>query len=217
MTGKISILTPISCPVSPTWALRIKNLKIPGEWSWHTVKGFPIDEARNQLVRMALKDSEYMFFLDSDVVPPVDAILVLLSLRLPFVCGLYWSKRQSSKYPGGHWVAWHSLKPDVPLLPDNIPKTSLVEVEAVGMGCCLIHRKVFEKMEKAYGEWFAWTLRGSNAFTEGGKGRSEDIEFSQRVRSLGIPIYVNTRVRCMHIFGSGGAAVSENGQVVQVV
>ena len=159
----VSILIPVSGPVSPSWALALKRLVIPGRFTLHMIKGVPIDVARNTLVKWALKDgAEWIFFLDSDIILDDYALVNLMQWKLPIVSCLYWAKKMAKdKYPNGHWCAWKSIEPEEPLdLKKHLPKGHrLVEVEAVGMGCCLIHRRVFEMLiERGYTEWFKWTL-----------------------------------------------------------
>ncbi len=91
---KVLIAVPVgeSCGLSPTWALKLANLVryIPGEYEVQVIKGFTIDVAREFSVKLAReKGADYLFFLDSDVVPDRDdAVLQLLQWRLPVVCGV---------------------------------------------------------------------------------------------------------------------------------
>ena len=74
--------------VTVAWSLGFRNLIIPGEIL--PVTGMPFDMARNTICRHALEhDFEYVFMLDSDVIPPSDTILRLMSHRQPFISGVY--------------------------------------------------------------------------------------------------------------------------------
>ena len=52
-----------------------------------------VDKARNELVRMALKDNcDYILFIDSDTIIPSGALDTLLAMDVDIASGLYFSK-----------------------------------------------------------------------------------------------------------------------------
>ncbi|HET6447102.1 MAG TPA: hypothetical protein VFI27_21275 [candidate division Zixibacteria bacterium] len=57
---------------------------------YFTFRMTPHDRARNELVRFFLSQEQltHIFFVDSDTIPPEDAIQKLLAHDLPFVTGL---------------------------------------------------------------------------------------------------------------------------------
>jgi hypothetical protein len=70
------------------WAYGFKNLIIPGQFIG--LSGMPYDHSRNAAVMQFLSGPwEWLFSLDSDVIPPRDAILRLLAHNQPFISGLY--------------------------------------------------------------------------------------------------------------------------------
>lgn len=179
------------------WALALRRLILPGPEP-RGVSGLPFDHARNMGVQMMLESgSDYLFFLDSDVMPPADAVLRLLRWNLPLVSGMYCRRSPPHTLPvmmrGGQWVT------DLPSDPNN----PLTEVELVGAGCLLIHRSVFEKMRQLPHRpgkpWFDWRsdLQGQVPM---GEATSEDYTFCNTVRkALGVPILVDTSIRCLHV------------------
>lgn len=94
---------------------------------------------RNNIVAR-LGEAEWLFFIDHDTVPPTDSLPRLLSLQAPFVSGIY----------------HHRNDPNTPLIYRRHESTGLYqhivdyergavfEVDAIGMGCALIHRSVFK-------------------------------------------------------------------------
>lgn len=75
---------------------------------------------------------------------------------------------------------------------DGYPEDSLIEVDAVGTGCILIHRSVLLELQKQatpnQGKDWAWFVEGAIDGTYFG----EDLLFSKRLKSLGFPIYAHT-------------------------
>lgn len=81
---------------------------------------------------------------------------------------------------------------------DDYPLDSVIEVDAVGTGCLLIHRSILELLqEKAtenQGKDWAWFVDGAIA----GRWFGEDLLFSKRLKSLNIPIHAHTGAICAH-------------------
>lgn len=81
---------------------------------------------------------------------------------------------------------------------DNYPIDQLIEVDAVGTGCLLIHRDVLlelqSKATENQGPNWAWFVDGAIAGTWFG----EDLLFSKRLQSLNIPIHAHTGAICAH-------------------
>ncbi len=154
-----------------------------------SLKGLPTDFARNKLVKLAMDNkSDYIFFLDSDVVCPADAIYKLLSDNLPIVSGIYRNKTD------GLPAAWR-------LIPNPTPTGkyaplngfggdgALEKVDVVGMGACLINMEVFKRVKYP---WFKW---GIDIYSS---GVSEDFAFCEKAKEAGLPTYIDCRVICEH-------------------
>jgi hypothetical protein len=174
------------------WALNLRRMVIPGEVA--AVSGMPYDMARNALCARALTEGwEYLFFLDSDVTPPVDAIPRLMAHKKPLVSGVYHRRSEPAGVPvmikGGQWVF-------------DPPPNRVIEVDVVGAGCLLIHRSVLEQLppqdERRGKRWFDW--RVDMPGLPPGEAMSEDFTFNLHVkRTLGVPTLVDTSVVCGHI------------------
>lgn len=189
------------------WAYGLRNLHIP---NGHCLglAGMPYDHARNEAVHRCLQGGyEWLFSLDSDVIPPPDAITRLLSRQQPIISGLYCRRSPPHAVPvmikDGQWVV-------------NYPRGSIVEVDLVGAGCFLVHRSVFEKFATKPGRpgkpWFDWKvdLRGYPGIPSQ-ECLSEDFSFCQRARTeFGYKVLVDTSVECKHV----GFAQSTYGQFV---
>jgi len=160
-----------------------------------------IAEAREYLAKQALQtNAEWLFWVDSDNLVPPDALKLMLTYAQRFgpaaYCGAYYTKKNRFEVTLAAWVkavdprtgqpAYRGLHPDI-----LNSKGELVEVDVAGMGCCLEHRSIYEKIPPP---WFKWTF---DPFL--GAGTSEDFFHFERVKAHGFKVYLCTRVLCAHI------------------
>ncbi len=145
--------------VSMDWAMMLSQLQRPGGTAFVSSSHWPWDVGRNRIVENAMRENaEYVLMLDSDVVPPRDAILRLMGHKVPIVQGLYYMR----------------TPPFVPLVMRVDPTTKpgegvrfaqvaswtpgeLVPVDTVATGCLLMHRRVLETFHDQGVPWFEWT------------------------------------------------------------
>ena len=133
---------------------------------------------------------DYLFWLDDDVLPPADALVRLLAHQKQFVSGLYFAREfphrpQIYERVGTAFQTMHSYE------------EGLVEVGAVGHGCCLVHKTVYDLLSNVpvatlYGRelspWYEFlTTLG------------EDFYFCNRLVQIGVPVLVDTTVKCKHL------------------
>ncbi len=190
---------------SMAWSLGLRRLQ---PWTMPVIplSGRPFDEARNLLAMRALEcGAEWLFFLDSDVVPPEDAVPRLIARGKPLISGIYARRSPPMSLPvmmrGGRWV-------------EKYPANTLIEVDVVGAGCMLIHRSILEKLppQRPGKHWFDWRV-DMQAVLPPGECLSEDYTFCYHVkRQLGIPTVVDTSVICRHI-GLGESTPGNFGPV----
>ena len=81
---------------------------------------------------------------------------------------------------------------------DDYPLDQIIEVDATGTGCLLIHRSVLLKMKENatshQGKDWAWFVEGAIDGTYFG----EDLLFSKRLKSLGFKIWAHTGAILQH-------------------
>jgi len=175
--------------VTMEWVASFKSLQHPPAAISYS-RGTPIDHCRNALIdQMFGTNCEYIFFLDSDIVAPPDTILRLMNHHLPVVSAIYWIKHPTPLQKP-HPALWreNAEKQAVPVI-DHRPG-ELLEVDFVGCGALLVHRKVFERIEKPY---FRWTV----GFEK--DGMSEDFTWCKKVRAAGFKIFCDTSLVCRHV------------------
>jgi hypothetical protein len=105
------------------------------------------DANRNEVSKGFIgEDADWIFWIDDDTVPPIDAILHLVKLGRPFVAGLYFLPRKPFNP-----IAYKRHTDSGLYYPIyNYPKGALMEVDSVGMGCTLIHRSVYEQIRDSH-------------------------------------------------------------------
>lgn len=146
-----------------------------------------IIRGRNRLRRICLdRGYDYLFFLDTDVIPPPDAIDHLLRHNKEVVSGIYLG---ASAYDGKPKIRPVLYAPvsggDVRTMRiQEVLGDRLIPVAVAGLGCCLIKREIVEKI----------AFRNIGSSTTGG----EDAAFFKDVRALGLTPYADTSVKCFH-------------------
>jgi hypothetical protein len=149
-------------------------------------EGALVDEARNQLVRRAFETNPevtHLFWLDSDVLPPPDALERLLAHDKQVVGGVYHLKEPP------HPPLVYDLDPYRPLeLPPE--EGGLRRVGGVGLGCALVRAEVYQRISQHFRDirWYELSY-----------GTGEDVHFFERCRQVGVEVWVDPTVRCGHV------------------
>lgn len=174
--------------VTIDFALELLALAKPPNTQIKVWRGMPIDVARNRLVKDAREmGAKYIFFQDSDqIAERNDALIQLMSLQLPIISGLYWSKKSCPCMwrlaPGGQTYS--------PIT--QFPESGLLEVDVCGCGCCLIDMRVFDHIPPP---WFVWEV--DDPMIQAGKF-SEDFHFFRKAKAAGYKVLVHTGIRWYH-------------------
>jgi hypothetical protein len=154
---------------------------------------------RNKLVKVFLDtmpaDVDRLIMVDDDNVfkswQPSAVAALVDAVHHPIVSGLYfafdaeqWKLRplvMRRRPDGGYEYVWR--------YPEG-----MVEVDAIGMGFCCIHRSALEEWRASHGDtWFDFGQRPSGAFA------LEDESFCGRMQSIGKTIHVHTNLRIGHM------------------
>lgn len=185
--------------VATKWAMGYRSLQLPPSAACTVLSGAPFDHARNMACENLLNHKfTWLFFLDDDVVAPPDTFERLKSHNKDIISGIYYRRATPIvpvmlKYDDkgqSQWVTQWS------------PPNSVIEVDLVGAGCLLIHRRVIERMSRP---WFEWQLGKVDPPPVPGEAPrpaklSEDFAFCYKAkREFGFSIFVDTSVQCDHI------------------
>lgn len=207
----MTIGIPHTGTVSTAWAINFRTVQMPPRVKFITLSGQPVDQARNMIVENAV--GSHIFFWDSDVIIPNDTIPRLLKRNLPIVSGLYW-RRATPPVPGMYRY-FSDLQSEFGMGGHravlNWEPNSLVQVDAVGAGCLLVDRRVFQTIpQSAVREWYikhygdtpvtrnvpdGWFYFG----TIKANMMSEDFIMTNVAKEYGFPTVVDTSVLCHHV------------------
>ncbi len=162
---------------------------------FRVIKDLPKDTRINSIIsgRNIIRNEflkgeyEYLLFLDSDIIPPQNAIEKLLSNKKDVISGIALVAKHINRKPyalpciyqiiEGKGFRQFSLK--------EVMGDKVVEADIVGFGCCLIHKDVIKDIE----------IRQEGGAKTGG----EDFAFSIDAKKAGFKIYADTSVKCFHM------------------
>ena len=164
-----------------------------------------ITHGRSRIANFFVNNTEfeYLFCLDADVAFSPEDMLKLYSYQKPIV---------SASYPMKTLPLRHCYELYNPVkLCGN-----LVKIGGIGMGFVLIHRSVFEKLNKYYSElkYFPGLNNSNYPITEKeyhnsyhyfaemnkeGKYLGEDMSFFHRVSDIGYDVWMDTSIELQHI------------------
>jgi hypothetical protein len=145
----------------------------------------PLFAARNDCVKAFLNsDASYLFLIDSDAVPPLNAIDALLShgFDKKIVSGLCPELKRDSdgilkKVP----MALRKVKNGEYKIIDGNELNGLISVDAAGTICVMIHKSVFKKL---HFPWFA--------------NLAEDFYFYEKAKASGFDVFVDCDCEVTH-------------------
>lgn len=182
--------------VTTKWAMSYRNLQLPPHSATSVLTGMPFDHARNTACENMLNNGfSWLFFLDDDVATPPDIIHRLLSHQKDIVSAVY-NRRAlpicpvALRYDAQGQAQWVTGWPQ---------GSTLIDVDLVGAGALLIHRRVLERMQKPWFEWELGRVDPPGAQNVPAK-LSEDFAFCRKAkRNYGFQIFLDTTIQCEHI------------------
>lgn len=165
-----------------------------------------IVSARNMVVERFLADdrADWLFWIDTDMGFAADTVDRLLSYAdpddAPVVGALCFANRETgSDGMGGfrtkavptiyYWGEHDGLRGFQAVA--SYPDDRLVQCNATGSACVLVHRSAFERVGKG---WYDPILNPTT-----GTPMGEDLSFCARLGAEGIPVFVHTGIRTTHL------------------
>ena len=150
---------------------------------WRRLREFAgVDLAGSYVLTWSLEVDT--LFIDSDVVPPVNCLDLMLAAGHPLVCGIYPLQLDDELCAS----VGKKLGPDTYGFLRDFPDEPF-EVDAAGLGCCLIAREVLERLDEP---WFKFVARPDGHLT------GEDIYFFEKCAAIGIRPLVLPQILCSH-------------------
>lgn len=105
------------------------------------------DYNRTEVVKGFLSgEADYLFWMDDDTAPPNDAISRLVESGRDFIGGIYYLPARPFN------PIAYKRDPDTGLYQYiyGFPQGAMIQVDAIGFGCTLVHRSVYEKIRDNY-------------------------------------------------------------------
>jgi len=142
---------------------------------------------RNDLREKALKHNvDYYLWVDSDIILPKNAIQELI-LQDRDIIGGWYKTHTGNEYVAGRWIANNTS------VLYKTTQPSLIPIDFMGLGCCLMKRKVLETIEFDAGiDLYQKDERG-NIFFNG-----DCVQFCNAAYDNGFKLWMNGDVVCEH-------------------
>ncbi len=143
-------------------------------------KSASLTASRTWLVKRAIElGATHLYFVDSDVVPPIGTIKRLLSHKKAIVAGVY-NKR---KFP---------IEPTyAPLEEGGESETELYKAKHVGTGCMMIDLSIFKEIKD---KWFNFGVNAEDDIVIG-----EDAWFCYVARDAGFDTWIDPIIKVRHM------------------
>lgn len=173
---------------------RLMQWMVSGKYSWRLNFKYatPHHRVRNALHKDFMRfDADYHFthalWVDSDTIPPPDALDKLMAADKDIICGAVPQWKRWGPQP----VAWVKRDGGYLVLPP--PEWEGVKKVDVGtLAFCLMKADVLRSMPPGVFYW----LENDNWKTD---GRSEDTVFFEHAQDAGFETYVDFDVWCSHV------------------
>lgn len=188
MKTKVLIAIPTARYVEPQTFKSIYDLEIPDhvETTFQFFYGYRVDQVRNLIADWTIKGGfHYLFAVDHDITFPPDTLKKLLLRNVPLVSGVY---RQRNEQQTLELYGLHGQR----LTAHDIwGETDLMPIRGCGFGCVLVKCSTLEAVGYPQFEYHH-ALDHKDTF-------SEDMDFCQKAKSLGVELWVDPTVICDHI------------------
>jgi len=165
------------------WGLALWLRALPADVHVIGPKGNSIPRQRN--LGVAHTAGDWVLFVDSDCQPPPHTLDQLLQWRVDIVGGVV-----LERFPPHRVAAMRTMEPPVRWLLQDLPLSGLEAVPAMGTGCLLVRRPVFERLE------MPWFRCGQVPTCE--DLLLEDFEFGLRCGKAGLTTFLDCGLRVGH-------------------
>lgn len=194
--NKILIAVPTARYVESDTFMSIYNLHKPPhtDLDFQCFYGYNVEQVRNiQANYMLNQGYMWMLHVDSDMVLPPHTLQRLLDIQTDQAAissGVYVQRKPPLRIPEVYvWNADHTAHVHMAL--EDLDPGRVQSVAAVGFGCCLVRRHVYEQVGNP---WFEY-----KSDIQFDKVVSEDVNFCMKATQAGYQINVDTGLRLGHI------------------
>ena len=197
---RVLIAVPTFETILPDTFQSIWDMEKPCECDFRFVRGYDCATARNKIADAAIDGGyDFVLMVDSDMTLPRNALTDLMSHDVDVASGWYLRRSvdtmQTNAFrlhdDGGR--AYYGYPHKSAYSADELRgMDGPVRVHGTGMGCCLIRTTVFRRLPYPWFDWVNYADRHGML--------SEDLYFCSALAKAGIPLYVDPRVACGHMF-----------------
>ena len=182
------------------WCISALNEEKYGISIYPTMSVQPVDNARNEIVETFLKsDCTHLFFIDSDTIPPDDALDKLLALDCDVasaITPIIELDQNRVNDSSGFYKRSNILGMDNELIQ---PDTGIHDMKAGGGSCLLIKREVLEKLKKPIFRFVYKDCHPEGVSFNGSKDMmSEDYYFCAKALGAGFTMKCDSSIICRH-------------------
>ena len=147
----------------------------------------PLDAARNQCVKKFLEtDADFLWFLDSDIVPPLDTMHRLVLANKDAIGAVCFSMKAEN---GEYFPYPVTLRYNKDMQYTVYCGHGVEEMDATGGACVLFSRKVFETIEKPYEFLY---------YPDGTLKLTCDFYIFQKIQRAGFKLFIDFGILCDH-------------------
>lgn len=196
----LAIIVPPDLVVSMDFSQILRNLRMPPGSDFMRIVGLPYGPARNQAARVAIDNGFNPAFMDADTRVQPDAYMVLSSLGVPLVSGLYyqrfWPYMPVAFNSGRNEKGEHIRVPVTGWKPGDI-----FPADFVPAGLLVVSRRLMMTVFERHPLPFFWGVDVAPVPDVGGGQAypaSEDFTFSLRCAQLGYRALVHSGVVALH-------------------
>lgn len=203
----IIIAVPTFETIFPDTFKSVYDLDVSGhEVSFEYVRGYDCAKARNAIAQLSIeRKADYVLMVDNDMVLPRDALQNLLSAEKDVVFGYCAHRGPNNLYDGRTTICRlydekgkayfdytkESMYTGQEMRQFREDGKYIIQIHGGGTACALIKTSVFNKLKFPYFRWVEYDVT---------RELSEDLFFCEQCKVAKVPIYVDSRVECGHIF-----------------
>ena len=197
----VATIAPPDLKVTMIWTSMIRTLQLPPGSDFFRVAGLPFGPARNVAAKRMIEGGYgYLFFLDSDTIPPANIITELMASGRDLIGGLYYQRFPPYK-PAAYMKVMRTMKDaqgkDIQVLDkmdiQSFTFGTIIPCDFVPTGAMLISRRCMEMIMSKYPRPFEWSVDIDKP-----GGISEDYDMCLKAASLGFQPYLHTGMLCRH-------------------
>ena len=201
--GKMKVF--IAVPTTPFGGIHpecfksIYGLDRAGCWVvFDYMSGYDCAQARNRIAKQAQSEhADFVLMVDSDTVLPPDTLKLMMeepSDVLAACCphrpwsNIYDGRVNATKLGESDYTDFYTASDLAALRGRGVTREL---VHGCGFGATMVRTEVFGRLEWP---WFKWVDYPD------GNCLSEDLSFCERCHEAGIPVHIDPRILCGHVF-----------------